>query len=172
MTKLAQSNPDALARNLLHAPKNLKDRRKRREIWDLFQQLGGDAVIRRAVAAILHARSLKELEAVLHAASVDGWYETGAAIAQRFHREVSRVAHAAPDAESIERLRVLVEAACSIKAPLRESDLRALLKHTSPKLRASLTVRPITKPSSDCERSLTRPVRSRHRCMKAISAFY
>ncbi len=135
MTKLAQSNPDSLAHNLLHAPRHLKDQRQRREIWDLFQQLGGDAVIRRAVATILHARSFKELEAVLHAATVDSWYETGAAIAQRFHREAARVEHATPDAEAIERIRALVDAACSIKAPLRENDIRTLLQHHSPKLR-------------------------------------
>ena len=135
MTNLAQSNPDALARNLLQSPKNLKDRRQRREIWDLFQQVGGDAVIRRAIQTILHARSYPELEAVLHAAAADGWYETGAAIAQRFHREAQRAAHSVPDVEAIERLRAIVDSACAIRAPLHESDIRLMLHHASPRVR-------------------------------------
>ena len=133
--KLAHLNPDALARNLLHQPRILKDRRERLRIWDLFQQLGGGAVIRRAIGTILQARTFPELGAVLHAAAADGWSETGPAIAQRFHREIQRIGHAVPNRETIERLRALGHAAGTVRAPLNAADLSVLLKSASPRLR-------------------------------------
>jgi hypothetical protein len=134
VSQLARVNPDALARNLLH-PKRIKNSQQRREIWDLFQQLGGNAVIRRAADSIHRARESAELQAVLQAAMVDNWFEIGPALAQRFHREAQRVAHGVPSAESIARIQALSEAAVGLNAPLAAADLRILLKTSSSRLR-------------------------------------
>lgn len=133
VSQLARVNPDALARNLLH-PKRLKSS-QRREIWDLFQQVGGNAVIRRATDAVHRARDCAELEAVLHAAIADDWFEIGTAVAQRFHRETQRIVHGAPSAESTGRIFALANAAVALNAPLQAADIRNLLKHTSSRLR-------------------------------------
>ena len=140
VTHLAHVNPDAVARNLLNKPTIFKGRSERLQIWNLFQQLGGDAVIRRAKETISHARSFAELEAVLHAAALDGWYETGAAVARRFHREVQRLMAAAPghtpaERETLGRLRALVSAAGPVRAALTDADIRVLLKFPSPRVR-------------------------------------
>lgn len=133
--QLARVNPDALARNLLRLRTHLRGRQQRRELWHLLQNLGSDAVIRRASQTIKTTRSYEELEAVLRAASNDLWFETAPAILKRFHREVERIGKTkVPDRTSC--LHAIAIAAARLGCPLSSADVRVLLHHRSARFRA------------------------------------
>ncbi|HYF50792.1 MAG TPA: hypothetical protein VEJ63_15365 [Planctomycetota bacterium] len=133
--QLARQHPDAVARNLLHLPRNLKNHEQRREVWRLLKDLASDSVLRRASETIERSRIAEELEAVLQAAIDDGWMELRGAIARRLHREIKHLKSHTPDQNRLSVLRALAEAAGRLNAPLSSDDVRALLKHSSSRLR-------------------------------------
>ncbi len=135
--QLARVNPDALARNLLRWRDNATNHQQRREIWNLLQNLGGDAAVRRAAQTIERSRSGEELEAVLRAAAMDLWFEAVPALTRRFHREVMRPHPRTPPVETWSLLHSMAFAAGRLGAPLPAADIRRLLKDSSARLRAA-----------------------------------
>src|ERR1043165_1629729 len=136
--RLAVENPDKLARNLLRSPSCFaKNRHPKVEIWPLLENLGSDAVVRRACDTIVHTRSSAELLAALNAAKNDAWNETAVAVAARFAAEVSHLHKRTPARDGVQRIEALCAAGASLKACFELPDLRKLLKHSSTRLRTA-----------------------------------
>ncbi|HLX61775.1 MAG TPA: hypothetical protein VKX17_10880 [Planctomycetota bacterium] len=133
--RMANENPDKLARNLLRSSPFSKNRNRKLEIWSLLQNLGSDAVVKRATAQTARARSTAELVAVLNAAEADGWYETGPAIARRLALEATQLGKRTPSSDALQRLEALASAGARLSVQFESADLRKLLKHASARLR-------------------------------------
>lgn len=133
--RMANENPDKLARNLLRSSSFSKNNHRQFEIWTLLQNLGSDAVVKRASALIPRTRSTPELVAVLGAAEADCWCEAGPAIARRFALEVIQLGKRAPASDALQRLDALCAAGGRLGVQFENADLRKLLKHSSARLR-------------------------------------
>ncbi len=134
--RMANENPDKLARNLLRSRTFANSRQHKYEIWSLLQNLGSDAVVKRAVALISQTRSTAELLAVLNAAEADGWHETAPSIVRRFAIETNRLGKRAPSKDAMQRIEALCSVGAKNSAHFAAQDLRKLLKHSSARLRA------------------------------------
>ena len=134
--RMANENPDKLAKNLLRSRTFANSRQHKYEIWPLLQNLGSDAVIKRAATLIPTTRSTMELVAVLSAAEADGWHETSAAITRRFATEINRLGKRAPSKDALQRIDALCSVGAKLSIHYTTADLRTLLKHSSTRLRA------------------------------------
>jgi hypothetical protein len=134
--RMANENPDKLARNLLKSRTFANSRQHKYEIWSLLQNLGSDAAIKRASTLIPTTRSTAELQAILNAADADMWSETAPAIVRRFASELNRLAKRAPSKDATQRIETLCTVGAKFAVQFETAHLRKLLKHSSAKLRA------------------------------------
>ena len=136
--RMANENPDRLA-TIFQKFSISKQNTHDFQIWRLLENLGSDAVIKRASDAILHTRSTAELGAVLSAAQADGWTDLGDAINLRFLLKSSKCTKRKTNRDAITRLEALLSAGSQLQTPLDEEKLRGLLKdsHMRPRGRAA-----------------------------------
>jgi hypothetical protein len=135
--RLARINPDPLAGDLLRWRKRLKSSQQRRELWHLLQNLGGTAVVKRAVQTIDRTRCHEELEAVLRAATSDVWTEVVPALQRRFTREVRNLKRRAAGVQLWNVFHAMAQAAGRLHVKFPACDIRVLLRHPSSRIRAA-----------------------------------